>query len=604
MEIMMIKFRKILLPAIIATLVGCGSDSDSNTQPPPDIPDSTPINDFDNINVALMPDQKLGGNVTVRIGKWVPCSAEYPSFCTDDGKNKETEFDYQHYYVESADLQRVLGRSIRPDIMAEGQFSLLDMALYLGKTRDDLEVTLGELNEELDTYEFTVSYDYNRDGKFSSEDGDEYYQSPNWWPANHYSNGDLLRDLNDMPMEAYYNRADTVPLQVGQNYRFRPYSKYMTERRQSVQKQEVERRNSNGKVIIPRVEVNFKDGRGFVTLATDVEVRPYNLRPDIYQPGVLTIADVLMTMYDDLGLDIGLTWWPVTTNNTPVRSYALSRVNDYEAGGYKGWLYFAGNVHHTGGRDFSDKMIYMSVAEIQSAPAGTFCPWLGELDDDEARACKEDFAQTFGGSFVHIMPDNWVVNNPPKSISFFWTNQNKYWETPTFSWDDNQFPWYDISKANEVMDESHFGWGYADCALCHNADEFHLSGDSPALGDMTKPYLCASCHGSNGAPQGHGEEARCHWCHTREYAPEHHGSASKEVLITEIECWDNPQKVAPCANDPELKMHPKNKAGNETSYSETMMVPVNSDWSQSQDFPDPYSCLTCHPNEVMEPTVH
>ncbi|QIZ78332.1 hypothetical protein [Ferrimonas lipolytica] len=621
----MMKKCHLALIVTAAMLAGCGNDSDNTALPQPTpepvIEDPTPtpdpteenLNDYNSINIAVAPDQQLGGSITVKIGKWVPCDSDYPTFCTDDGKNKETEFDYQKYQVETADLARVLGKSIRPDIMADGQFSLLDMALYLGKTREDLEVTLGEFNPQLDTYEFTVSYDYNRDGKFSVDDGSENFQSPDWWPANHYSNGEFLRDVNDAPMEAYYNRADTMPVQVDQNFRLRPYSKYMTERRQYVQRAEVERREAaGGKVIVPRIEVDFLDGRGYVTIATNVEVNNYNLRPDTYQDGVTTIADALMTLAEDMDMDVGLTWWPVTTNDAPIYSYALSRVNNQVAHGYWGWLMFvdgspngeatADQIAGFKSGDFNASMNYMSIADITAAPEGSFCPWLGKLDEKKARACKEDFAQSFGGNFVHIMPDNWVIDNPPEVISFKWDYQNTLWHTPEFFWDDGQLPWYDISQAVKPMDDSHFGWGIADCAVCHSQENTHVTGDSPALSDTTRPYYCASCHGSNGAPQGHGEMSRCHWCHTKEYAPKQHGAASLRVSAEEVECWQNSSQSTPCANAATMMMKPTDKADNVIEYSSDRMFPVNSDWSQSADFPDPYSCLTCHPNEVMVPT--
>jgi hypothetical protein len=56
-----------------------------------------------------------------------------------------------------------------------------------------------------------------------------------------------------------------------------------------------------------------------------------------------------------------------------------------------------------------------------------------------------------------------------------------------------------------TLDEDHPGWQAPDCWACHDPAETH----NPDL----DPYECAMCHGTNGAPAGHGGSSPCSGCH-------------------------------------------------------------------------------------------
>ncbi len=56
----------------------------------------------------------------------------------------------------------------------------------------------------------------------------------------------------------------------------------------------------------------------------------------------------------------------------------------------------------------------------------------------------------------------------------------------------------------EALSSSHPGTGDPCCEACHQLDDHNQGLD---------PHECASCHGSNGAPPGHGEEGPCTDCH-------------------------------------------------------------------------------------------
>lgn len=60
-------------------------------------------------------------------------------------------------------------------------------------------------------------------------------------------------------------------------------------------------------------------------------------------------------------------------------------------------------------------------------------------------------------------------------------------------------------ESAEQLTSSHPGWQDPACLGCHTADD-HNTGLSP--------YQCADCHGTNGAPGGHGETSGCDSCHS------------------------------------------------------------------------------------------
>jgi hypothetical protein len=62
----------------------------------------------------------------------------------------------------------------------------------------------------------------------------------------------------------------------------------------------------------------------------------------------------------------------------------------------------------------------------------------------------------------------------------------------------------DTDPQPPVLDSSHPGWANPCCATCHDS-----SGHRAGL----DPYECVTCHGDNGAPNGHGRTSGCDGCH-------------------------------------------------------------------------------------------
>ncbi len=63
----------------------------------------------------------------------------------------------------------------------------------------------------------------------------------------------------------------------------------------------------------------------------------------------------------------------------------------------------------------------------------------------------------------------------------------------------------------EPLVESHSGWKNPTCWTCHEADTHNEGLD---------PYLCADCHGTNGAPAGHSDSNTCNTCHDEPHGAE------------------------------------------------------------------------------------
>jgi len=60
------------------------------------------------------------------------------------------------------------------------------------------------------------------------------------------------------------------------------------------------------------------------------------------------------------------------------------------------------------------------------------------------------------------------------------------------------------TPAAPQLTDAHQGWKNPKCLTCHTYDQ-HNDGDDP--------YLCAGCHGNNGAPNRHNDVAKCSTCH-------------------------------------------------------------------------------------------
>lgn len=604
------RIKPLVYSLLYLSLVGCGSDDDTSVVEP--IKDSTdnssvevttPI--YDNLEITVTPNEKFTDDsyVTVYLHDWEPCK-DNPAFCTPDGRNTSTMDDDNFIFkVYGKELKAHLGKSRTPEF-ADEQYSYLDVFQYVAETRDDFELEISEFDEEIGTYNYKVSFDYNRDGKFTLEgDGADNYKNDNWYARFIFDAAEFLRDAGGPAFETPYNRLDLLLAKDKMSLRFEPFPKQMTDRREYLWKKQVDRYHQNGNKIVVSQLRDEVEGTIF---EKNIDVKAHNLRPDLFKEGTITLADVFMTANHELQTPISFTWWPTLSTGTRAGSYSVNQVEDVRASGSRGFNIYAGELES--GHDFYRNLHLPSTdADYIYQDGGEhYCTWLkDEWSRENAEVCYREWFRDFGGNMVHIFIDTVVLRYPVETADLHFTSFfPMIWHYEENHVEDGKYQVYDVSEPVAPLTPEHFGWNVADCSTCHSIEDTHVKGDSPAIPDTAEPYYCAQCHGSNGAPEGHGETGRCFWCHSKDKAMTNHGDASKDFRIDSVTC-DYLENVpnGPCADIagviplfPTLDVH--DKAGNyDISYPGDQLTKGNSDWHTSETFPDPYSCATCHPNK-------
>ncbi|WP_286339150.1 cytochrome c3 family protein [Ferrimonas sp. YFM] len=219
-----------------------------------------------------------------------------------------------------------------------------------------------------------------------------------------------------------------------------------------------------------------------VTL-TNLEVTAHNIRPDYYYDGVITMADVALSLNDHVDANgnknhsASLVIWPTLDTGAKVESYAIDTIDGLGTSGFYGWNY---GWHHL-----------MA---------------LGNPEMDIG-----------GGNSPHMVGDMAILTSPD-SISFYYTNMyEQYYEVQQNVAGDAADP-YRLTRSNVLtpkfpLPETHFGRGVADCGMCHSAADMNFDSGNAAHKGEIEPAKCAECHGSNGAPKGHNKVAGCYRCH-------------------------------------------------------------------------------------------
>ncbi len=641
---------------LLATLTACGgSDGDESTAPevPPVEP---PAGSKPHQSLDIVQPQKASfdGEITIYLGRWYPCmereykgdGVDISQYCTGDepptpmgeyadnefNRNKITPDDSKYIFkVKADDIKAYAAQPdspipLRPDVYAEGHFSVMDVVLYASHVRDDLDVK-AIWSEELGTHLLSTAWDTDGDGTLSEAELNN--RSTDWYPSYIWHDGEFDRLQGTPNLETVYVRADLGLAKSKMRIRIQPYNSAVTERRNMQFKLQADRRRANGdKVIVPLVWAIDAQGNDVVKVQ-NLEVTAHDLRTDIFQPGVITSMDVWLSLQDQGLADVRFTYWGTMSTEAEVNNYALTSVNGLRAQGMVGWAAATGEMFTT--QDFFlDDLEWPTPSALMAADRGEGdpklkgkCQWMhgGQGHTIEsAQICIDEWYNKFGGFMDHDMPDQEVMHYP-KGVIFA---GYQTWMPGQFDITERHFVDEDGDYENQViadindaiapLTDDHFGWGIADCRNCH--DDVHKG----SLG-VEQPYECAACHGSNGAMKGHGEVSRCFWCHTEDNQMAHHGSASGFMKFGDVECQgtsvtglnlDGMQEGS-CANavntlDAErlagpngewggIKQPIHDQADNLQYYGAGERTGINSDWHNSEDFPDPYSCVTCHPND-------
>jgi hypothetical protein len=680
----------------LSVLTGCGSDNDNDiitidNQSPVIQPESDPAvpatgtGAFDNV---WGPDVKFELNTTVyaylngnidrqdMIDQFARQVPEH-GIAVDPVKLRAAKADS---YAKGDGLY------IPNEIYNDKQITFADVLMYLSQTQDNFNVEY-EWSEEIKSYKYTVWHDKNNDGDFDDE-GD-VKADPNWYATYMIDFGKFKRELFYTESgEALYLRLEEVMVQPNSGLHFRSYSPMMTKRRESVQKYQVEIKQDSRPsyysqdtevIVVPTVSVTPIDTAGTTggsaLVFHDVEARSHNLRPDVFKTDkAITMADVLLSMKEQGLIDVGFTFWGKLASDVDIEHFIINEVNGAKASGFHNYVINTGVSWAM--KDFSAKYMVSQQKELNpsSSTASTYCDRKGQsnpfdpsdtsLDHpdgildavgDPARLEDCDPAITevsdwYNDQEFHFFSDTWVMNYPGDLLSV--VNLSMYGFYPEKVSQrivgDGKWPIADINDAIEPLDESHFGWGVADCGTCHSLNGIHAKDDiGVTLGVNPKPlsiydegltsypvdnpsqlviapFECASCHGSNGAPKGHGESAACFWCHSEDVIPPNHGTISTYInkmyeggnktdipfrtfesvdvdstdtdAVSALEA-DLQQNLTPVMN---LSVYPEkegiNWEGYWGKYKDDMKVRTNSSWTTDPVYPDPYACVTCHPN--------
>ncbi|WP_028111188.1 cytochrome c3 family protein [Ferrimonas kyonanensis] len=530
-------------------LTGCGSDNDGSASTPevPQPPESSSpiLRPHKNIELVGVPKHtELDGKIGVQIG------SEQPWLL---------------------DLSRITLPTTRPDIFAEGQHSAFDVLRYLAdEGMIDLDWDGGITAQ--DTVNFTVN------------------GQPDWWfkfNHNSYTIESMLEQYQAgaLEVEYTYDRIDQFLVKNGTILQFLhtpDFSRELTKVRDS----EMSRTDfaETGKVVVPKVYIHLKmralpEGGGTPYLGQpdytfdNVEVQPFDLRPDLWQPGTVTMADVFATIaatpeYNNTFAPderkLQMVYWPTLRIGpdrdhwAEVESYAVTQIAGKHEDTLAAWSLFAGES--------------MSRSDFFNG-GGSKC--------GSGPGQSPEFCAFFGGHLIHVMPDNRVLRHATEEIHLFWydlwvtldpeqgeTRSKKKWPAkpehyqfymdPTNPIPDGIKDLKDINNALAPLTNSHFGWGVADCSQCHSVEGIHAKNDAGERFERVRAYECAECHGSNGAPKGHEMNGRCFWCH--------------QSVIGHRDMADN---------------------GDGLSHT-------------ADRFPDPYSCVTCHRNDwdgITDPAI-
>lgn len=220
--------------------------------------------------------------------------------------------------MDNMDFRSEEVSTVRPDIFKEGRFSVFDILVHL-KERGDLEM------------------EYHYDESMNTNVIDSINGEENWWYMVYYDGG--WPENNNF-------RIDHYPYKDKMYIRILKEDKEMLDEIYEMFREEIARKNANnGKVIIPKVLLK---GPKTNLVFENVEVRAHNLRNDVFQDGMITAVDTIMSLGDDKRITYDLQWYDSIGSAEIVRSYWVNRINDDKAYRSCGFVYEAGSEKYGG----------------------------------------------------------------------------------------------------------------------------------------------------------------------------------------------------------------------------------------------------------------
>ncbi len=216
-------------------------------------------------------------------------------------------------------------KTVREDIFREGYFSIFDILIHLENT-GQIEIDY-YFDPDMNTY---VIADLNG--------------HDNWWYDARYDGGWRERSVFRMD---HYPYKDNMSLRIVRESGSRLESIYETYRDEIRRKEE-----NDGKIIVPEVIIT---GTQETLVFENVEVKAHDLRSDMFQPGVITAIDTILTLGEEEKISYDLRWYESIGSADVVQSYWVERINNdqshlrcgfvYEAGDWEFELFRGNHVH-------------------------------------------------------------------------------------------------------------------------------------------------------------------------------------------------------------------------------------------------------------------
>ncbi len=203
-------------------------------------------------------------------------------------------------------------QTLRPDIFKKRYFSVFDVLVHVCKEHD-------------------VSIKFHFDERLKTYVIDSIADKENWWYA-------AIYDGSFSPEEPVH-RMDTHPFKDRMRIEVYQVSGERIEEIHAAFAAEAKRLESNeGKVIVSEVTIRTPN---LNLKFTDVEVKAHGIRSDMFKPGVITGADIMLTLAEEGRLSLEAIWLD-KVGRALVQGYFFTRFDQEKAEGRAGFTYSLG----------------------------------------------------------------------------------------------------------------------------------------------------------------------------------------------------------------------------------------------------------------------
>ncbi len=204
-------------------------------------------------------------------------------------------------------------RTIRDDLFRNNHFSIFDVLVHLAQT-GQIEIA------------------YYFDGDMNTSVITDLDGHAEWWYDAYYDGGWRERSVFRMDHYPYKDKMTLRIVRATEEYLQAVYATY---------REEVSRLNdNNGKIIVPEVII---DGKNETMVFENVEITAHNLRQDMFQEGVTTAIDAILSLAEKNEISYDLQWYESIGTAGVVKSYWVERINDDVSEGRCGFVYEAGD---------------------------------------------------------------------------------------------------------------------------------------------------------------------------------------------------------------------------------------------------------------------